>query len=176
MPGESDNDAPGSTGSWATMYSLTRDEAAIKAGTKPVVPLVIRADAGDCLQVTLHNDLPTDNWTWTWGSGSTRAGFNIGNVLYNPQTSFGGAIGYDPDSTVAPGGTPDLRLLRGQGARHQPDPQHGQRVVLAGGRVRRPHRRARLGLRRTRSPASRGQSGIFADIPRARRDARSGST
>ena len=104
MPGESDNDAPGSTGSWAMMYSLTKDEAAIKAGTKPAVPLVIRANAGDCLQVTLHNDLPTDNWTWTWGSGTTRAGFNIGNVLYNPQTSFGGSIGYDPDSSVAPGG------------------------------------------------------------------------
>jgi FtsP/CotA-like multicopper oxidase with cupredoxin domain len=104
MPGESDNDAAGSTGSWAMMYSLTQDEAAIKAGTKPAVPLVIRANAGDCLQVTLHNDLPTDNWTWTWGSGSTRAGFNIGNVLYNPQTSFGGSIGYDPDSSVSPGG------------------------------------------------------------------------
>ncbi|HEV2375124.1 MAG TPA: hypothetical protein VGS19_23570 [Streptosporangiaceae bacterium] len=105
MPGESDNAAPGSTGSWATMYSLTQDEAAIKAGTMPAVPLVIRANAGDCLEVTLHNDLPTDNWTWTWGSGPTRAGFNIGNVLYNPQTSFGGAIGYNPDSTVAPGGS-----------------------------------------------------------------------
>jgi manganese oxidase len=104
MPGESDNAAPGSTGSWATMYSLTKDESAIKAGTMPAVPLVIRADAGDCLKVTLHNDLPADNWTWTWGSGPTRAGFNIGNVLYNPQTSFGGAVGFDPDSTVAPGG------------------------------------------------------------------------
>jgi len=104
MPGESDNDAPGSTGSWAMMYSLTKDESAIKAGTMPAVPLAIRANAGDCLVVTLHNDLPTDNWTWTWGSGPTRAGFNVGNVLYNPQTSFGGAIGYDPDSSVAPGG------------------------------------------------------------------------
>ncbi len=102
MPGESDT-ADG-TSSWAVMYSLTQDEAAIKAGTKPAVPLVIRANAGDCLQVTLHNDLPTDHWTWTWGSGTTRAGFNIGNVLYNPQTSFGGSIGYDPDSSVAPGG------------------------------------------------------------------------
>jgi manganese oxidase len=105
QPGESDNDAPGSTGSWAVMYALTRDEAAIKAGTKPVVPLVIRADAGECLRVTLHNDLPVDNWTWTWGSGSTRAGFNIGNVIYDPLQSYGAAIGYDPDTTVAPGGT-----------------------------------------------------------------------
>jgi hypothetical protein len=101
MPGESDNAS--SSGSWATMYALTRDEAAIKAGTKPVVPLVIRADAGDCLRVTLHNDLPVDNWTWTWGKGSTRAGFNIGNVIYDPLQSYGAAIGYDPDTTVAPG-------------------------------------------------------------------------
>ena len=87
------------------MYSLTSDESAIKAGTEPAVPLVIRANAGDCLKVTLHNDLPADNFTWTWGSGPTRAGFNVGSVLYNPQTSFGGAIGYDPDSSVSPGGS-----------------------------------------------------------------------
>jgi FtsP/CotA-like multicopper oxidase with cupredoxin domain len=87
------------------MYALTQDEAAIKAGTKPVVPLVIRANAGDCLRVTLHNDLPADNFTWTWGSGSTRAGFNIGNVIYDPLQSYGAAIGYDPDTTVAPGST-----------------------------------------------------------------------
>jgi hypothetical protein len=100
MPGESDT---ASGGTWGTMYSLTSDEAAIKAGTKPVVPLVIRANAGDCLQVTLHNDLPTDNFTWTWGSGTTKAGFNIGNVIYDPLQSYGSAIGYDPDTTVAPG-------------------------------------------------------------------------
>ncbi len=103
QPGESDNDAPGSTGSWGMMYSLSSDESAIKAGTKPVLPLVIRANAGDCLRVTLHNDLPVDNWTWTWGSGTTRAGFNIGNVIYDPLQSYGAAIGYDPDTTVAPG-------------------------------------------------------------------------
>jgi hypothetical protein len=103
QPGESDNDQPGSSGSWATMFAMTRDESAILAGTKPVVPLVIRADAGECLRVTLHNDLPADNWTWDWGSGSTRAGFNIGNVIYDPLQSYGAAIGYDPDTTVAPG-------------------------------------------------------------------------
>jgi hypothetical protein len=101
MPGESD---AANGGSWAMMYSLSKDEAAIKAGKMPVVPLAIRANAGDCLRVTLHNDLPTDGFTWTWGSGTTKAGFNVGNILYNPQTSFGGAIGFDPDSTVAPGG------------------------------------------------------------------------
>jgi FtsP/CotA-like multicopper oxidase with cupredoxin domain len=103
MPGESD--AADGKSSWAVMYSLTQDEAGIKAGTKPVVPLVIRANAGDCVQVTLHNDLPTDHFTWTWGSGATRAGFNIGNVIEDPLQSYGGAVGFDPDTTVAPGST-----------------------------------------------------------------------
>jgi hypothetical protein len=98
MPGEHSGDN-------AFMYSLSSDEAAIKAGTKPVVPLAIRANAGDCLRVTLHNDLPVDNFTWTWGSGTTRAGFNIGNVIYDPLQSYGAAIGFDPDTTVAPGST-----------------------------------------------------------------------
>jgi FtsP/CotA-like multicopper oxidase with cupredoxin domain len=96
MPGELDD---------GIIYALSSDEAQIKAGTKPVVPLVIRANAGDCLRVTLHNDLPVDNFTWTWGSGTTRAGFNIGNVIYDPLQSYGAAIGFDPDTTVAPGST-----------------------------------------------------------------------
>jgi hypothetical protein len=85
------------------MYALSSDEKAIQSGKEPALPLVIRANAGDCLEVTLHNDLPADHFTWTWGSGSTRAGFNIGNVIFDPQQSNGGAIGFDPDSTVAPG-------------------------------------------------------------------------
>jgi len=103
MPGELP--IPGNGNNNTVMYSLTSDEAAIKAGTKPTVPLVIRANTGDCLQVTLHNDLPVDNFTWTWGSGSTRAGLNIGNVIFDPLQSYGAAIGYDPDTTVAPGST-----------------------------------------------------------------------
>jgi hypothetical protein len=39
------------------MYSLAADEAAIKAGTKAAVPLVIRVNAGDCVEVTLSNHL-----------------------------------------------------------------------------------------------------------------------
>ncbi|HEX6519817.1 MAG TPA: multicopper oxidase domain-containing protein [Streptosporangiaceae bacterium] len=96
---------PGNGNNNTVMYALSSDESAIKAGTKPTVPLVIRANAGDCLRVTLHNDLPVDNFTWTWGSGTTRAGFNIGNVIYDPLQSYGAAIGYDPDTTVAPGST-----------------------------------------------------------------------
>ncbi|TYB53209.1 hypothetical protein FXF51_49935 [Nonomuraea sp. PA05] len=39
------------------MYALEEDVAAIKAGTKKPEPLVIRANAGDCVEVTLKNQL-----------------------------------------------------------------------------------------------------------------------
>ncbi|MPZ26613.1 MAG: hypothetical protein GEV12_09175 [Micromonosporaceae bacterium] len=39
------------------MYALAEDEAAIRAGTKPPEPLVLRANQGDCIEVTLTNNL-----------------------------------------------------------------------------------------------------------------------
>ena len=38
------------------MYVLDQDLAGVKSGTQPVQPLVLRASAGDCMQVTLIND------------------------------------------------------------------------------------------------------------------------
>src|SRR5207302_1347681 len=73
------------------IYSLSSDEAAIKAGTLPTVPLAIRANAGDCVSITLENDT------------ATRAGFSLGKLPFDPQGSFGAAVGFDPDSSVAPG-------------------------------------------------------------------------
>ena len=40
-------------------YVLAADEQAVLAGTKPLQPLVLRANAGDCIQLTLTNHLPT---------------------------------------------------------------------------------------------------------------------
>jgi hypothetical protein len=40
------------------MYVLAADEAAVRAGSKPAEPLFLRANAGDCLQITLTNKLP----------------------------------------------------------------------------------------------------------------------
>lgn len=82
------------------MYSLTSDMAAIRAGTKRPEPLVLRANQGDCLQVTLHNQVDAGTQY-----GGTRAGFDLGKLLFNPQTSAGSAVGLNPDTTVAAGGT-----------------------------------------------------------------------
>ena len=61
------------------IYALTSDVAAIQAGTKPVEPLVLRANQGDCVRITLRNQT-------TPGSlyGGTRAGFDAGQAAAQP--------------------------------------------------------------------------------------------
>ncbi|MDQ3915653.1 MAG: hypothetical protein M3323_10050 [Actinomycetota bacterium] len=81
----------GAADSGGVIYSLSNDESAIKNGTKPTVPLVIRANQGDCVRITLTNNT------------QKRAGLSFAKVLFDPQGSYGAAIGLNPDSTVAPG-------------------------------------------------------------------------
>jgi len=85
-------------------YALSDDVDDILAGTQPLVPLAIRANRGECLRVTLTNDVESENMTFRWGTGTTRAGFSVGNLISDPQRN-GVAIGFNPDSSVAPGGT-----------------------------------------------------------------------
>jgi manganese oxidase len=82
------------------IYSLTSDMAAIKAGQKKLEPLVLRANAGDCVQITLRNALNQDSLY-----GGDRAGLDLSKLLSNPQLSGGGAVGLNPDSTVPVGGS-----------------------------------------------------------------------
>jgi hypothetical protein len=80
------------------VYALTSDVAAIQAGTKAIEPLVLRANQGDCVTIRLRNRIdPTSLY------GGTRAGFDLGMLLRNPQLSGGAAIGLNPDTTVANG-------------------------------------------------------------------------
>nr|WP_042186313.1 hypothetical protein [Kibdelosporangium sp. MJ126-NF4]CEL17199.1 conserved domain protein [Kibdelosporangium sp. MJ126-NF4]CTQ91571.1 conserved domain protein [Kibdelosporangium sp. MJ126-NF4] len=88
------------------IYALTSDVAAIRAGTKKTEPLVLRVNQGDCLQVTLRNGITTGP-----GHGGTRAGFDLGKLLYNPQTSAGTAVGLNPDTTVAAGQSATYRFM-----------------------------------------------------------------
>ena len=84
------------------VYALSSDEAAIRAGTLPTVPLAIRANAGDCVSITLKND-----------TGS-RAGLSLGKLPFDPVGSSGAAIGFDPDSSVAPGASFTYRFWADQ--------------------------------------------------------------
>jgi FtsP/CotA-like multicopper oxidase with cupredoxin domain len=85
-------------------YALTEDVDDIVNETMPLVPLALRANEGECLEVNLTNQLPADEFTWNWGTGSTRAGFTAGNIVGDPQFN-GVAIGFNPDSSIAPGET-----------------------------------------------------------------------
>ncbi|WP_224367840.1 copper oxidase [Hyalangium versicolor] len=91
-------------------------------GRKPE-PLVLRANAGDCIQVTLSNRLPAN---FSFKNGDIQKGLsNLGNfgtitmpfpslevglhpqlVDYNSSQSNGFNVGINPVQTVAPGGAP----------------------------------------------------------------------
>jgi hypothetical protein len=89
-------------------------------------PLTIRANEGDCVEVTLHNKL-TQNWLTNHGNAGTngdpnlplepptgtraglRASLHPQLVKYDPRFSNGATVGYGLDQTVAPG---DSKLYR----------------------------------------------------------------
>jgi hypothetical protein len=83
------------TDTGGVIYALSSDRAAIQSGQKAVEPLVLRANDGDCVTVTLHNDTATGSLY-----GGTRAGLDLGKLLLNQQVSAGTAVGLNPDSTV----------------------------------------------------------------------------
>ena len=102
------------------MYVLAEDEAAVKAGTKKPEPLVIRANAGDCVKVSLRNALPelySMNVNGVGGdpalvleptSGTksgTRVGLHPQLVRSDVRLSDGAAVGFNPDSTAGVGET-----------------------------------------------------------------------
>jgi FtsP/CotA-like multicopper oxidase with cupredoxin domain len=82
------------------IYSLASDEGAIKAGSKPVEPLAIRANVGDCVRITLQNDIAAGTRV-----GGTNASIDLTKLPHDPQASGGSAVGFNPDSTVAQGAT-----------------------------------------------------------------------
>ncbi|HET7479640.1 MAG TPA: hypothetical protein VFJ72_09020 [Rubrobacteraceae bacterium] len=95
------------------MYVLQGDKAAVKNWSKPLAadpsqdpagnrrlrprPLVIRANAGECVRVDFTNEL-TDG-----GDGlptNPRASMKVFGAAYDAQTSDGSAVGYNDDTTV----------------------------------------------------------------------------
>lgn len=57
-------------------------------------PMVVRVNKGQCLRINLTNLRATK-----------RSGFAVGELLFDPQRSYGTAVGLNYDSTVAPGAT-----------------------------------------------------------------------
>jgi len=75
------------------IYALRSEVAAIKAGKIQPHPLTLHTNIGDCIKVTLHNQLQNE-----------KASFHADMLAYDPHDSMGANIGKNKgDQTVAPG-------------------------------------------------------------------------
>jgi manganese oxidase len=105
----------------AIMYFRSSDIDAygrVRAGV-PIEPLVIRARAGECIQLNLENRLPKDlpdldgfntmsNLIFHFNANQVRPSNQVGLhpqlVAYNVANSDGKNVGFNPNQTVGPGG------------------------------------------------------------------------
>jgi hypothetical protein len=102
----------------AMMFVNDIDIPALQSnGVKPE-PLILRAAAGDCINLTLTNRLPAvlpENPSWNevppivnkfnfnQVKASNRVGLHPQLVAYDPATSDGANVGLNPDTTIGPG-------------------------------------------------------------------------
>lgn len=101
------------------VFALDEHVEQIRAGDRPPTPLTIRANAGDCVQINLTNELPADyapdhahpemrtreqDLGIEWEE-SNRTSLNPQRLTLDVQGSDGATIGFNFDQTVAPGKT-----------------------------------------------------------------------
>jgi manganese oxidase len=114
----------------ALMYVHANDVEALRNGWKAPEPFVMRANAGDCLSVKLTNMLPADQpvpdlsgdapmpTTTSLNTGdlkpSHRVGMHAQLVHYDPRTSDGTNVGYNPEQLAAPGETRNYTWFAGR--------------------------------------------------------------
>ncbi len=95
-------------------YALTDEVDAVRAGDLPLTPLTLRANSGDCIEVTLTNEVdpesrdpdhphpemqgPDQDW-----AASDRISLHPKRVQYNVLASDGTTAGFNWDQTVGPG-------------------------------------------------------------------------
>jgi manganese oxidase len=93
-------------------YVRAEDEKSIRSGKGPDGPLVLRANAGDCLRITLANRLPADGLpphpdvplpaAADFPSGN-RVSMHAGMVDTRVVAGDGATVGYNFDQSVEPG-------------------------------------------------------------------------
>ncbi len=74
------------------LYILDEDVEQVLAGNKAAEPLVIRANAGDCLTINFTNRMTVQP-----------ASFHLDSPSFNPQGSLGITLGYNPAQAAQPG-------------------------------------------------------------------------
>lgn len=93
------------------MFVLQHEEKAVLNGTTEPKPLIIRANAGDCVEITLtnhifkpiaddkHPEVPVD----VPYPPSNRVSLHAQLLKYDVLGSDGATVGFNPDQTIAPG-------------------------------------------------------------------------
>ncbi len=113
----------GDSDPYGLLYATAADEAAIRAGTREPEPLTLRANAGDCVEVTLTNKISSSFLAHGGAAdgdprlptepASTPAGLRVSLhpqlVRYDVRGSDGATVGINDDQTVAPGGSRTYR-------------------------------------------------------------------
>ncbi|HVF90227.1 MAG TPA: copper oxidase [Blastocatellia bacterium] len=102
----------------AVLFVESSDVAALQAGTRKPEPLILRAAAGDCINVTLRNKLPNvlpeqnswnmvpmivDGFNFNQVRASNRVSLHPQLVALNPQLDDGANVGFNEDTTIGPG-------------------------------------------------------------------------
>jgi hypothetical protein len=116
----------------AILFVQDSDQLPYSNGTKSPEPLILRANAGDCVQITLRNNLPSgtmpeqlsfetlptdvENFNFNQFHESNRVGLHMGLVSMNPATDDGARVGFNNDSTVEPGTTHTYTVYAGDRA------------------------------------------------------------
>jgi len=88
------------------IYALAQDVAGIKAGTKPITPLAIRGNIGDCIAVTLTSELADAH---AFG-GFSKVNLHIHHVQFDTQASDGVISGLSYEQSIRPFEAEDLQL------------------------------------------------------------------
>jgi FtsP/CotA-like multicopper oxidase with cupredoxin domain len=94
------------------VYVLAQDAADVLAGRKPVTPLAIRGNIGDCIAVTLTSEM-TDAKTF---GGFSKVSLHIHHVQFDTQSSDGPITGLSYEQSVRPFKAEDVQLDTGGAA------------------------------------------------------------
>ncbi|MFZ5988381.1 MAG: multicopper oxidase domain-containing protein [Bacillota bacterium] len=89
------------------LFVLKEDEKAVLNGLKEPEPFVIRANAGDCIEIRLTNKLPPKigGNAFQFRTETTEAGWHIHLVKFDAIVADGSANGWDNDASAIPGDT-----------------------------------------------------------------------
>lgn len=96
------------------IFALAQDEEKIRSGQMNPEPLILRANVGEFVEVTLHNKLKSESHTEgihgypevpveAYFPPSNRISLHTQLLQYDVQTSDGATVGINPDQTVGPG-------------------------------------------------------------------------